>query len=94
MAPYDSKEMNDALGFIKGLVDDGSIHPDTINISAPEARELFAQGQAAFLCQGTVSYTHLNFYRHVSSFEWNGNERSSIGGKCKDYWTKTDGQWH
>ena len=37
-----SKEMNDALGFIKGLVDDGSIHPDTINISAPEARELFA----------------------------------------------------
>ena len=24
----------------------------------------------------------------------NGNERSSIGGKCKDYWTKTDGQWH
>ena len=33
VAPYDSKEMNDALGFIKGLVDDGSIHPDTINIS-------------------------------------------------------------
>ena len=51
VAPYDSKEMNDALGFIKGLVDDGSIHPDTINISAPEARELFAQGQAAFLCK-------------------------------------------
>ena len=35
-----------------------------------------------------------NFYRHVSSFKWNGNERSSIGGKCKDYWTKTDGQWY
>ena len=34
------------------MVDDGSIHPDTINVSAPEARELFAQGQAAFLCQG------------------------------------------
>ena len=44
--------MNEALGLIKGLVDDGSIHPDTINVSAPEARELFAQGQAAFLCQG------------------------------------------
>ena len=52
VAPYDSKEMNEALGLIKGLVDDGSIHPDTINVSAPEARELFAQGQAAFLCQG------------------------------------------
>jgi multiple sugar transport system substrate-binding protein len=68
VAPYDSKEMNDALGFIKGLVDDGSIHPDTINISAPEARELFAQGQAAFLCQGMwcvsqwdANYPDLNY---------------------------------
>lgn len=52
VAPYDSTAMRDAMGLIKGLVDDGSIHPDTINISAPEARELFAQGQAAFLCQG------------------------------------------
>jgi len=51
-APYDTKEMKQALELIKGLVDDGSIHPDTINISAPEARELFAHGQAAFLCQG------------------------------------------
>lgn len=47
-APYDSEAMSQALGLIKGLVDDGSIHPDTNNISAPEARELFAQGQAAF----------------------------------------------
>ena len=51
-APYDTKEMKQAMELIKGLVDDGSIHPDTINISAPEARELFAHGQAAFLCQG------------------------------------------
>lgn len=51
-APYDTEEMRLALDLIRGLVDDRSIHPDTINISAPEARELFAQGQAAFLCQG------------------------------------------
>ena len=68
VAPYDSKEMNEALGLIKGLVDDGSIHPDTINVSAPEARELFAQGQAAFLCQGMwcvsqwdANYPDLNY---------------------------------
>ena len=54
VAPYDSKEMNDALGFIKGLVDDGSIHPDTINISAPEARELFAQGTGGIPLPGNV----------------------------------------
>lgn len=51
-APYDTEEMKQAMGFLKGLVDDGSIHPDTVNISAPEAREMFAQGQAGFLCQG------------------------------------------
>lgn len=52
VAPYNTDEVKQALGLIEGLVEDGSIHPDTINISAPEARELFAQGQAAFLCQG------------------------------------------
>ncbi len=51
-APYDTKEMKQALALLQELVDDGSIHPDTVNISAPEARELFAHGQAAFLCQG------------------------------------------
>lgn len=51
-APYDTKEMKQAMDLIQGLTDDGSIHPDTVNISAPEARELFAHGQAAFLCQG------------------------------------------
>ncbi len=67
-APYDSGEMIQALGLIRGLVEDGSIHPDTINISAPEARELFAQGQAAFLCQGMwciaqwdANYPDLNY---------------------------------
>lgn len=51
-APYDSEEMKGAVGLLKELADDGSIHPDTVNISAPEAREMFAQGQAGFICQG------------------------------------------
>lgn len=52
-APYDSKEMTGVFDVFSQLVKDGSIHPDTVNISAPEARELFAQGQAAFLSQGS-----------------------------------------
>lgn len=51
-APYDSEAMCEAMGLIERLVQEGSIHPDTVNISAPEAREMFAQGQAGFLCQG------------------------------------------
>lgn len=68
VAPYNTEEMKRAMGFIQELVEDGSIHPDTINISAPEARELFAQGQAAFLCQGMwciaqwdANYPDLNY---------------------------------
>ncbi len=68
VAPYNTEEVKQALGLIKGLVEDGSIHPDTVNISAPEARELFAQGQAAFLCQGMwcipswdTNYPDLNY---------------------------------
>ena len=68
VAPYDTDEMKAAMGLIQNLVNDGSIHPDTINISAPEARELFAQGQAAFLCQGMwcipswdANYPDLNY---------------------------------
>lgn len=49
---YDNQQMLAAFAMLKQLSDDGSLHPDTINISAPEARELFAQGKAAFLCQG------------------------------------------
>jgi len=68
VAPYNTDEMKQVMGLIQGLVEDGSIHPDTINISAPEARELFAQGQAAFLCQGMwcipswdTNYPDLNY---------------------------------
>jgi multiple sugar transport system substrate-binding protein len=49
---YDSDAMKSAFALFKQLYDDGSIHPDTVNLSAPEAREYFAQGEAAFLMQG------------------------------------------
>lgn len=49
---YDSEEVKDVFELFAQLYKDGSIHPDTVNISAPEAREYFAQGQAAFLMQG------------------------------------------
>lgn len=51
-ASYDSEAMVEAMGLLAQLVKDGSVHPDTVNIGAPEARELFAQGQAGFICQG------------------------------------------
>ncbi len=51
-APYDTPEMAMAVELLAGIVEDGSLYPDTAAISAPEARELFAQGKAAFLCQG------------------------------------------
>lgn len=49
---YDSKAVLEAFELFKTLYEDGSIHPDTVNIGAPEAREYFAQGEAAFLMQG------------------------------------------
>lgn len=51
-APYDTDAVLEVFDLFSQLEADGSIHPDTVNISAPEARELFAQGQAGFLCQG------------------------------------------
>lgn len=47
-----SEAMLKALDFFDGLVKDGSMHPDSVTLKAPEARALFAQGQAAFLVQG------------------------------------------
>ena len=52
VAPYDTDAVKGVMQLFAQLEDDGSIHPDTVNISAPEARELFAQGQSGFLCQG------------------------------------------
>ena len=51
-APYDSPEVKLAAKLISDIVNDGSVYPDTASIAAPEARELFAQGKAAFLMQG------------------------------------------
>lgn len=51
-APYDSPELLGVYELFHTLAANGSIHPDTVNLSAPEAREMFAQGQAAFLMQG------------------------------------------
>ena len=47
-----SDAMIQAFDFYSGLVQDGSFHPDSANLAAPEARALFAQNQAAFLIQG------------------------------------------
>jgi ABC-type glycerol-3-phosphate transport system substrate-binding protein len=47
-----SPQMKGALEFLSNLVADGTVHPDTVSINAPTAREMFAQGQAAFLMQG------------------------------------------
>lgn len=49
---YDSQAVLDVFGLFKGLAKDGSFHPKTMSISAPEARALFAQDQAGFIIQG------------------------------------------
>ena len=48
-----SEGMVSAFNFLDTLVKNGSFHPDTVNFSAPEARAMFAQGQAAFIIQGS-----------------------------------------
>ena len=51
-ATYDSKPVLDVFNLFQGLAKDGSFHPKTMSISAPEARAIFAQGQAGFIVQG------------------------------------------
>lgn len=65
---YDSQAVKNAFELFKQLKADGSLHPDAINITAPEAREYFAQGQAAFIMQGNwcistwqATYPDLNY---------------------------------
>lgn len=67
-APLDVVEIQEALGMLDSLAKSGGLHPDSVNYSAPEAREMFAQGQAAFLCQGmwcippwSANYPDLNY---------------------------------
>lgn len=49
---YDSEEVLGIFDLFSDMSNDGSFHPKTMSISAPEARALFGQGQAAFLVQG------------------------------------------
>ena len=51
-ANYDSKPVADVVNLFKGIKEDGSYHPKTLSLAAPEARALFAQGQAGFIIQG------------------------------------------
>ena len=47
-----SEAMGKSFDFFDSRVKDGSMHPDSVTLKAPEARALFAQNQAAFLVQG------------------------------------------
>lgn len=51
-ADFDSPAVKETFAFFTKLVADGSLHPDTVTISAPVARERFAQNEAAFLVSG------------------------------------------
>ncbi|WP_237563676.1 ABC transporter substrate-binding protein [Halalkalibacter okhensis] len=51
-APYHTDAVLDVFDLFAGLADDGSIHPQTSGLSAPEARQLFANGEAGFIIQG------------------------------------------
>lgn len=54
-ASYDSKPVLEVMDLFKGMQEDGSYHPKTMSIAAPEARALFGQGQAGFIIQGEWS---------------------------------------
>ncbi|WP_175638593.1 ABC transporter substrate-binding protein [Metabacillus schmidteae] len=49
---YDSEPVLNIFNLFNDIKEDGSFHPKTMNISAPEARALFGQGQAGFIVQG------------------------------------------
>ena len=49
---FDSQEVLDAFDLYSELYQAGTFHPDTASLSAPEARQLFAENKAAFIAQG------------------------------------------
>ena len=51
-APFHTRAVLDVYDLFAALADDGSIHPQTSSLSAPEARQLFANGEAGFIVQG------------------------------------------
>ncbi|GAB2572437.1 ABC transporter substrate-binding protein [Gracilibacillus alcaliphilus] len=52
---YDTEPTLHVFQLIKDIAEDGSFHPNTMSISAPEARALFGQGNAGFIVQGPWS---------------------------------------
>ena len=54
-ATYYAPEVRGAFELYAQLAEDGSLHPDSVSLSALEARDLFAQGVAAFICTGSFS---------------------------------------
>lgn len=48
-----SDSMIRAFDFFDTLVKENCFHPNSVSLKAPEARALFAQGQAAFIVQGS-----------------------------------------
>lgn len=49
---YADKAMVETFELFKGMAEDGSYHPSTMSIRAPEARALFGAGEAGFIIQG------------------------------------------
>lgn len=52
---YDSPGVLSAFDFYRQLFKQGSFHPDSASLTAPEARKLFGEGKAAFIIQGAWS---------------------------------------
>ncbi|MGF1943727.1 ABC transporter substrate-binding protein [Enterococcus casseliflavus] len=50
---YASEAVRQAFGWYQNLMTDGSFYPDSASLTAPEARNLFAEGKAAFIVQGS-----------------------------------------
>lgn len=52
---FNRDALYDVFAMFETIKQDGSYHPKTMSISAPEARALFGQGQAGFIIQGSWS---------------------------------------
>lgn len=50
---FDSTGVRDAFTFYQSIYDKGGFHPDSVLLSAPEARKAFAEDKAAFIIQGS-----------------------------------------
>lgn len=57
---YDSPAVLAAFDLYQQLFKQGSIHPDSASLKAPEARKIFGEGKAAFIIQGAWSIPSWN----------------------------------